>query len=257
MSDFGVFGFGQGDARMGRKSKRLKLTKGQTVRLGFIWWPGLDKGDPNLTAQTPNFVGGPRHYMKGVGYFLNKGPEYTKIAGEAPKTRIATIVVSWPLKAGGKIDTDALQAAMKKAAGDPEFSSAKEIDIYGWTIDQQKYDAIRPIHGEWHLGSHDITVSCLDEQFQKMSFSPCKDSVFKSLVDKSGKDSPLVKYIVNEALAVSTNIRDDIGRDMTVEQIREKLAGGGGNSNFGAVTGIGSPVGGNDQIDSALDDLLS
>lgn len=253
MSGFQQFGFGQGDEKIGKKGKRFKLDKGATARIGFIWWPGLDKGEPKLDAPTPNFVGGPRHYMKGVGYFINKGPEYTKIAGEAPKTRIATLIVVWPIKPNGKLDTDAIQAAAKKA-GDPEHADAKDIDVMGWVFDDQKYEALKPIHGEWHLGAHDLTVNCTDAQYQKMTFSPCKDSVFKSLFEKS-KDGALVQKLIADALGIAANIRDDIGREMTIEQIREKIAGGGTGGSTNAVTG-GSPVAGNEEIDGALEDLL-
>lgn len=254
MTGFQTFGFGQNDNNIGKKGKRFKLDKGASARIGFVWWPGLDQGNPNLAAPTPSFVGGPRHYMKGVGYFINKGPEYTKIAGEPPKTRIATIIVVWPTKSNGKLDTDAIQAAAKKAAGEAGFEDATDIEVMGWVFDDQKYDALRPIHGEWHLGGHDITVNCTDAQYQKMTFSPCKESVFKSLLDKQ-KDSALVKKIIADAQAIASNIKDDIGREMTIEQIREKLAGGSGGSSSSAVTG-GSPVGGNEEIDGALENLL-
>lgn len=242
MSDYMQFGFGENDGGIGKKGKKFKMEKGEVARVSFVWWPGLDKGTPDLTAQTPIFVGGPRHYMKGVGYFMNKGPEFTKIAGEAPKTRIVTLVVKWPLKAGGKLDAEAI------AEG--------RFEVLRWVFDDGKYDEIKPIHGEWHFGAHDLKITCSDAGFQKMAFSPTKDSILAKLAEKP--DSPLWKSLVEQALGMLTNVQDEVGRNMTIDQIREKLAGGSGNGPSGGGGGGGSGVAGaaSEDMDDALEKFL-
>ena len=242
MADFQQFGFGENDSNIGNKGKRLKMDKGEVARLSFLWWPGLDEGKPNLDAPSPGFVAADRQYLKGVGYFINKGPEYTKLAGEPGKKRINTIVVKWPVLRNGKLDAQAIQ------------DGAFEV-IY-WVFDPNKYDEIKPIHGDWHFGSHDLKIKCTDAGFQKMSFSPCPDSVLRKFMGK-GMDHPLVKQIIEAGQVLLPSVRDEIARDMSIEQIREKLAGGGGGGGGGAVPS--QPV--NDaatteDIDEALDDLL-
>jgi len=239
MSGFQQFGFGENDGNVGSKGKRLKMSKGEIVRVSFLWWPGLDEGKPNLDAVTPGFTGAPRHYLKGVGYFINQGPEYTKIAGEAPKTRINTIIIKWPLKSGGKLDAEGIQAG--------------NFEAMYWVFDPDKYEELKPIHGEWHLGSHDLTIKCTDQDFQKMAFSPCKDSVLRKLLEK-GTDHPLVQQILQAGQRLIPGVNDEVGKIMSLDQIREKLAGGGTAGGTG-----GSPVNdavATEEIDGALDDLL-
>lgn len=236
---FQQFGFGDNDGGIGKKGKKLKMDKGETVRLSFVWWPGLDKGKPDLKAQTPVFIGGPRHYMKGVGYFMNNGPEFTKIAGEAPKTRICTLVVKWPLKAGGKLDAEAI------AEG--------KFDVLYFVFDDGKYDELKPIHNEWSFGAHDLKITCSDAQFQKMSFSPTKDSVLAKLAEKP--DGALWTDLIKQAQAMLANAQEEVGRNMTIDQIREKLATGGGTGG-GSATGSGVTGAASEDMDEALDKFL-
>jgi len=236
---FQQFGFGQDDSNIGNKGKRLKMDKGEIARISFLWWPGLDEGEPNLDAPTPGFVAGDRAFMKGVGYFINKGPEYTKIAGEPPKKRINTIIVKWPTTRTGKLDAQAIQ--------DGAF------EVMYWVFDPNKYDEIKPVHMDWPFGKHDLKINCSDAGFQKMSFSPYPDSVLRKFLEK-GLDHPLVKQIIKSGQALLADVRNEIGKDMTIEQIREKLTGGGGG---GAAPS--QPVNDSvatDDIDDALGDLL-
>jgi rubredoxin len=241
MSDgFQQFGFGQDDGGVSKKGKRLKMDKGEVARVSMLWWPGLAEGKPDLDAPTPGFSGAPRHYLKGVGYFVNRGPEFTKIAGEPPKTRINTLLVKWPMRSNGKLDAEAIQEG--------------NFQVLYWIFDPDKYDEIKPIHAEWHFGSHDLKIKCTDAGFQKMSFSPCKDSVLRKLMEK-GTDHPLVQTIIRLGQGLLPGLNDEVGRVMTLDQIREKLGSGGGGG--GAPTG--SPVNdavATEEIDDALDDLL-
>lgn len=236
MSGFTQFGFGQNDSSVGKKRGRLKMEKGQVARVSCLWWPGLEKGQPDMDSPTPGFVGAPRHYMKGVGYFINKGPEYTKIAGEEPKVRIATLIVKWPM-VGQKLDQTAI--------------SNNEFEVLYWVFDEGKYDEIKPIHTEWPLGSHDLTITCTDAGFQKMSFSPCRDNVLRKFIEKGGYESPIVQSIIEQGQRLLAGIQGEIGREMTIDQIREKLGGGGG--------GVAAPISdasSNVDIDDALDSLI-
>jgi len=239
MSGFQQFGFGQNDQGVGRKGKRLKMDKNEVCRISFIWWPGIDTGKLDLDAPTPGFVGAPRHYLKGVGYFINKGPEFTKIAGEAAKMRINTLVVKWPTNSVGKLDAAAI------AEG--------QFEVLNWVFDEGKYDEIKPIHAEWPLGSHDLKIKCTDAGYQKMSFSPCRDSVLRKFYSKDPA-SALMKAVIDAAQKLLPDVENEIGRNMTIDQIREKLGGGGGGGGGGSAPV--SDVVATEEMDDALDDLL-
>lgn len=241
---FETFGFGEGDRSIGAKTKRLKLDANQTARISFLWWPGLDEGAPRMDASTPTFVGAPRHYLKGVGYFINNGPAYTDIAGEAPKMRINTIVVSWPM-VGSKLNKAALENG--------DFG-----DVMYWVMADTRYKELAAIHSEWPLGNHDIIIQCSDAQYQKMTFQPARENLLRGFIESKGYNHELVKAIIDQGKRLLPTVRDEIGRDMTIDQIREKLAGAPAGVGGGGKPG-GSPVGGaavDGEIDEALDSLL-
>jgi hypothetical protein len=235
---FQSFSFGRGDDEIGGPKKRFKGQEGMRYRVSFPWWEGIDDGKPNFEADGPEFVGAKRNYIQGVGYVLNKGPEYTKLAnGESPRTAIATILVVWPMNSKGKLDKEAI------ANGD--------IDVCPWVFSQDKYRAIEPIHREFHLGAHDLTINCSDTTYQKMTFSPCKDSIMAKLAEKGGK---VWQKIVEETQVLAGSIRNEIGRDMSIKDIREKLQGGGQSG--GNPAAVASGVMATEDIDNLVDDLL-
>lgn len=230
---FQQFGFGRGDDNIGKRGRRFKGEGGNRYRVSIAWWEGVEDGDLNLNAATPEFTGAQRNYIPGVGYVINKGPEYTKLAGDTPRMSIGTIIVVWPTDKRGALD--------KAAIGRGEF------DVLAWIFSQDKYKDLEPIHQEFHFGQHDVTINCTDTTYQKMSFSPCKDSLLAKLKEKGGK---LWTNIVEQVQAVAGTIQDEIGRELTLDQIREKMnGGGGGDSQPSAAVAT-------DDIDSLVDNLL-
>jgi len=239
MSGFQEFSFGQNDAHIGNKGKRAKFEQGNTARISFIWWDGLDVGKPDFSAPAPKFIGAPIHYIPTVGYVVNKGPEYTKIAGSPPKTRIATLIIVWPTDKHGEVNKTRLMEG--------------EAEVLPWVISGDKYKSLQQIHKEFPFGEHDITAKCDDTQFQKLTFSPCKESLLRKLME-SDKAGPLVAKMIEAAQALSATIQDEVGREMTIEQVKDKLAGGTGVS--AGVSGGSSPAVAEGDIDNLVDDLL-
>jgi hypothetical protein len=234
---FQSFSFGRDDEEIGGPKKRFKGQEGMRYRVSFPWWKGIEDGKPDFTLDGPEFIGAKRNYIQGVGYVLNKGPEYTKLAnGESPRTAIATILVVWPMNSKGKLDKDAI--------------SNGDIDVCPWVFSQDKYRAIEPIHREFPLGAHDLIINCTDTTYQKMTFSPSKDSIMVKLAEKGSK---VWERIVEETQVLAGSIRNEIGRELTLDQIREKLAGGGqGGGNPAAVTSAVAT----EDIDNLVDNLL-
>lgn len=242
MSGFQSFGFGRDDDSIGQKTKKFKAEGGKSYRASFAWWP-IENGKLNLDAPTPEFVGGNRHYLEGVGYFLNKGPEFTKLAGSPPKTSIGTILIIWPTDAKGELDKNRL------ANG--------EFEVMPWIFGGDKYRQLSNIHSEFSLGQHDVKITCTDTQFQKMTFTPCKESILRKL-SENPKASEHVNQIIAMVSELSGNLQNDIARDLTLDQIREKLSGGSGGGSFKKSDGGGG--GGtvdSKEVDSMLDNLLS
>ena len=211
---------------------RWKPQKGK-YRVSFVALPGLLEGNPDLDADAPLFTAVQRLYMKGVGYFVDYGSEYTKIAGSPSKTALATSIIFWPVDANGVLD----KARLSKG----------EYEVKTWVFSRDKYIQLVAIHSEFPLTKHDLNVVVTDPQYHKMTFSPCRDSLLDTLKTKKVE---LFDEIVGTAKTIQGNIRNDIAQDLTLDQIREKLSGEVGSPVVGG--GITSNV----DVDDVLDDVL-
>lgn len=248
MSAFQNFSFGENDANIGSKSKPFKAEAGRTYRISFIWWKGLDSGELDMTTKdkdgnppAPLFVGAPTHFIPNVGYIINKGAEYTKLAGESPRTRVASIMVVWPTDKDGKPDKTRL-------------TNPAAIEVLYWIFSGEKYKALQRIHEEFPFGLHDIKATCVDTQFQKMTFAPCQESLLTKFIGNPGT-AALVSDLISRAQVLAGSINDQVGREMSIQQIKEKLQGGGGPGTPGGTTSpVDAAVTG--EIDGIVDDLL-
>jgi len=250
MSDvISSFGFGKGDASIATNAKSFKGEKGQSYRLGFALWPGMEKeghdfGIADLTPRegvseediTPKFISASRGYAPGCGYFLNKGPEYAKLAaahGKEPKTVVATIVVIWPLEKG-KITKNSL------------FGGDKPV-VCPWVFSLDKYERIKKMHQSgFVMSEYDVMAECEDPAFQKFNFLPVKDNVLKVLLKSpNAEGQELAQYVISRARALAPSLPRELGKDLTLDQLREKLG-----------LEVSSPVRSNTAAVSEVDDLI-
>ena len=236
MSSYMEFGFGDNDSNLGAKGKRFKAKEGETYRVSFVWWPGIEEGKPNLDAQTPKFIGCKRLYIQGVGYFISKGPEYERLAGGNAKMYVATLICKWPTDSKGNLDKG-------------RFASG-EFEINSWVMSVDKYKAIEARHKEFPLGEHDVTLSCTDTQYQKIDISPCRESLFRKIVEK---DPERAQTIIEAVQAVAKDLPRDLAQDLTLDQIREKMGKGGGAL---PVSSSGPASNSSADFDGMLDDIL-
>jgi hypothetical protein len=248
-SGFSQFTMGENDQAIGGgKSKRWKGETGRNYRFSILWFPNLETGTVDLgTPEKPNnplFVGAPISYIPGVGFVVNNGPEITKLAGgEPPGTKVATIIAVWPLKKDGSPDGASIQAG--------------NTDVASWVFGGKKYQTLVQINREFPLALHDLTVKCDDAQYQKLTFSPCRESLLHKFLDLGEKAKAWMDPLMAEASHLVPNIQGELGRVMTVEQIRAKLVGGPaatGEGHFGAAAGPVSGITGD--LDNLVDNLL-
>lgn len=231
------FGFGENDDRVGgQKFERFKGKEGETYRVSFVWWPTAADGvHPNLDAKTPKFIGAKRLYIPGVGYVLDKGPGYEQF-GQS-KLNVATILAVWPTNRKGELDRG------RFASGD--------VDIKPWIFAKDKYEQLKRRHDEFPFGSYDLTIACTDTQYQKMDLSPCRESLFRKVLE-SDKMKAMADGIVAQVNTIAANLQDILARDVSIEKIREKLGGAPASSGGGG--GVGGGGGGANT--AAIDDLL-
>jgi hypothetical protein len=245
---FQEFGFGQNDTGIGERAKKFKGEKGKTYRIGFAWWPGMDSDDFDISnlvpaegtdeaALTPKFIGAPRGYHKEAGYFINKGPEYTALVGEQPRMMVATLVVSWPLGRNGQPDKESLFSGMP--------------DVMPWIFSQQKYEKLKKMHasGYW-MHDHDVQIDCEDTQYQKFNFLPAKQNIFKEMLKSNNdKGKEIAQFIIDRVRQMAPNLPREIGADMTLDQLKEKLGVGGGGP-------VGNVVSSDADVDGLLGSML-
>jgi hypothetical protein len=234
MSGFSDFSLGAKVPILQGGKTRWKPQKGK-FRLSFVALPGIEtkevrfvdgKGLPTI----PLFSAAKRLYAKDVGYFVlpTDEPEapYIKLAGGGiPKTSIATTVVFWPTDANGTLD---------KA----RFANG-EFEVNTWVFSLEKYRQFEALNAEFPLSHHDLSVTVTDPQFHKMNFAPCKESLLKTICEKK---SDLFNTVMENASPIHANLRQDIGQDLTLDQIREKMSGS-----------VGSPSSGNSSFNSSFD----
>jgi len=209
-SDFVEFGFGDNDESFKRSASRFKAKEGETYRLSFVWWPTGEKGVPNLDAQTCKFIGAKRVYIQGAGYVLANNAEVVRMSGKQAKPAIATIVAKWPTDKNGSLDKVAFMRG--------------DVEVMPWVFSQDRYEVLKRRHEEFPLGTHDITASCTDTQYQKLDISPCRESLYAKVLSEP-KLKAIGDHIATEIARVAENISNEVARSMTPAQIREALGG--------------------------------
>jgi len=219
-SDFKDFTFGEGDEGIGRKEIRASFEGGRTYRVSMLNFPGLADGTPDLT-QKPRFTAADTIYIQNVGYIIAKGPEYAKFAQDGIKKRVGTVIVVWPTDKAGELAKDRL----------------KEAEAFAWMMTGDRYSQILNVAKEWPLGQHDLLLACTKKgKGVAMSPSPCKENLFAVLWAKKDSDprvKALIDKVIMEAQQIIPQIPREIGRPMTVQQIRDKIAGAGGGDTTG------------------------
>ena len=105
------------------------------------------------------------------------------------------------------------------------------------------------IHREFPFGSHDLSVTCTEAQFKKLNMSPCRESLFRKFLEAGKTD--ITDKIIAAAQQVAATIRDDFARDLTLDEIREKM---GASSSTPTPTDTSATT---EEVDDLLDDILN
>lgn len=209
MSDgFYEFGFGEGDNKVGKKSKKFDPETGRTYRASFVWFKKMNSdGTPDADAGV-KFTGCERCYKQNVGYFLYKGPGYSEFG--TPKQAVATIIAVWPTDSKGKVEAGRLA----------------DVQIMPWIFSADKYEDLSRQNDRYALTSVDYAITCTDSKYKKMTFAPEKECLMTKLLT-SGKDDliGIAKGVLNEVSFVAENIKRELARDLSIDQIREIVSG--------------------------------
>jgi hypothetical protein len=215
---------------------RFKAKDGQKYRISFANFAATDDVTVDM-SRAPAFKKAERHYIPNNGYIVSDGTEeFDRLAedhgSKGKKMVFGTVIIVWPTNAKGKIDPSRLNDEWK---------------AHTFTMGKDKFSQILEIHQEWNLADVDLVITCEGQQFQRLSFMNTKDNLLKNLMQKDTPEAQdLRRRLVSSIKKASVQVSSDLGRTMTLGDLKEKLGIGGGSSNLGA----------SNDSDDLLDDLI-
>lgn len=190
MSDVSTFAFDNEEIRSGMYD-RYKGTKGTTDRLAIVYQ------DPKAM-----FAGVKCHY-KDRYFVCKKGLCCEKLG--APKWRVGAVVV--------KYATDK-QGMIKKP-----FS----YELMPWSFGEQTYVKLKNVNSEFPLASHDIKVTCTNDEYQHLDITPCNEVIWTAKEEIKGE-------VLEAAKPIWDFVKKSLASELSVEEIKELLSVDGGGS---------------------------
>jgi len=238
---FQDFTFDEGDDNVRRRASRFKAKEDTHYRCSVAWYFKKKDAEGNDTDEfdfdkKPRFTGCKRHYKKGVGFFLHNGPEYTKISGEPPKQCVASIFVFWPVDSKGRLRKE-------------EFARGEGFQVLPWVMSAERYNELKGDEEDFPLGTTDRKLFCKDAQYQKLDIKVSKECFFRTLLESDKpKAKAVAESIIAEVRTLEAGIFNEMARNLTIAQIREKLGAEGAG---GVVSGAAD-----EEVDSLVGNLL-
>ena len=193
MSDIATFGFDNEDIKGGMYEK-FKAKKNDVARLGIVY------------QDAKAMFAGQKVHFKERFFLCKKGVCCDKLG--MPKWRVGAVVVKYGTDRTGTI------------------KQPFTYELLPWIFSETTYIKLKTVNSEFPLASHDIKISCTNEEYQHLDISPCQESVWLA------KDELKAK-ILEEAKPIWDYIKKSIASDLSVEEIKELLnigGGGGGGS---------------------------
>ena len=184
-----TFGFDNEEIKSGIYEK-YKGTKNQTDRCGIIY------SDPKAM-----FAGSKIHYYDPAKkYFICKKGDCCDKLGPS-KWRVGAVII--------KYGTDK-QGNIKKPFN---------FEVLPWVFGEGTYLKLKTVNSEFPLATHDIKISCTNEEFQHLDITPCNETIW------TAKDE-LKAMILEQAKPIWESVKRSIAHDLSVEEIKELLGSG-------------------------------
>jgi len=115
-----------------------------------------------------------------------------------PKVRISVIVAHYATNKDGKLN------------------APMSYNLKPWVFNEQKYTSLKSKNAEFPLLSRDILVTCKEDQFQQLDFTPCKDSAWRANKD-------LENAVYEESLSLYAAAERALGRERTLDEVNEAM----------------------------------
>jgi len=203
--DIEVFAFDKDEIKGGVLDK-YKGAKNETHRLGVVY-----------TNPKAMFAGSKVHFKE--RYFLCKKGKCCDVCGPS-KWRVGAVVI--------KYGTDK-QGNIKKP-----FS----YELLPWLFSEATYMKLKNVNSEFPLASHDIKISCDNEEYQHLNITPCNESIWS--------DEKLKDKVLEEAKSIWDYVKKSIANNLSIEEINDLL---------GISTGASTDPSESVDLDAVLDDI--
>ena len=178
-----TFGFENEDIKGGMYEK-YKGVKGETHRNAIVYT------DPKAM-----FAGSRIHFKD--RFFLCKKGKCCEILGPA-KWRVGATIVKYSTNKSGDL---------KKP-----FS----YELLPWLFSESTYLKLKTVNGEFPLATHDIKISCSNNEYQHLDITPCSESIW------TAKDV-IKNKILEEAKPIWDFIKKSIANNLSIEDINDLL----------------------------------
>jgi len=223
MSGFMEFDLGNTEKAIKKPVTNFKVEDGKSYRVSLAWWAPIGDGKFDFESN-PKFIKAARYYKQGLGYVIHDesiGAELKRLMGESPKECFVTILVQWKCTDDGSLDQNA-------------FVAGQDFRVLPFILSQDKLTDILRIHKNFGMSEVDLSITCPKggAQYQKMTMMPINRS-FKNVKHgnllrfamESDKEpmQKMAQTIFEEVQRLEGEIRDQIGRQYTLNEIREKL----------------------------------
>jgi hypothetical protein len=185
-----TFGFENEDIKGGIYDK-YKGKKGVTDRGAIVY------SDP-----TAMFAGAKIHF-KDRFFLCKKGLCCEKLG--AAKWRVGAVLVKY---------------------GTDKFGVLKEpfsYELYPWIFSETTFIKLKAVDKEFLLTTHDIKISCTNEEYQHIEIVPCNESIWRV------KEALRAK-ILKEATPIWEYIKRGIASDLSAEEIKDLLTANTGTA---------------------------
>jgi hypothetical protein len=181
-----TFGFEKDDIRGGMWEK-YKGKKNEVHRAGIVFT------DPKAL-----FAGAKIHYKD--RFFLCKHGVCCDKLG-SPKYRIGCVLIKYSTDKSGVLN--------------------KPLDytIYPWLFSEPNFLKLKTLNNEFPLTTHDVTISCSNEEYQHLDITPCKESVWHMREELTAK-------VLEDAKPVWDYVKKSLASDLSVEEIKDLLSMG-------------------------------
>jgi hypothetical protein len=183
MGDIETFGFENEEIRGGIYEK-YKGKKGQVDRCAIVYT------DPKAM-----FAGMKIHY-KDKRYFQCVKGKCCEVCGPS-KWRMGSVIV--------KYGTDKM--------GNPKKPLSYELAP--WIFSEQTYIKLKGVNSEFPLATHDVKITCTNEEYQHLDIVPCSESIWTH--------ESLKANILSAAKPIWEYIKRGIASNLSVEEVNDLL----------------------------------